>query len=162
VASYAGQTATVVGWGRTEGKKGTSARYLQDLEVNIISQAKCQEQWGYGNGRVEIGGPKMCFKSKGASCHGDSGGGMFIREKNRHELIGVCSYGLSDCKNWAPEVYTKVSFVIDWIKRTIAKFDSEDDLNMAQCGKSIEIDDTTARSGRSQPLLDWIVGVASG
>ena len=26
----------------------------------------------------------------------------------------------------------KVSFVIDWIKRTIAKFDSEDDLNMAQ------------------------------
>ena len=26
VASYAGQTATVVGWGRTEGKKGTSAR----------------------------------------------------------------------------------------------------------------------------------------
>ena len=31
-----------------------------------------------------------------------------------------------------------------------------------QCGKSIEIDDTTARSGRSQPLLDWIVGVASG
>ena len=28
---------------------------------------------------------------------------------SREELIGVCSYGLSDCKNWAPEVYTKVN-----------------------------------------------------
>ena len=23
-------------------------------------------------------------------------------------MIGVCSYGLADCQNWAPEVYTRV------------------------------------------------------
>ena len=27
----------------------------------------------------QVGGPKMCFRSEGASCHGDSGGGMFLR-----------------------------------------------------------------------------------
>ena len=66
------------------------------------------QQWSYGKGRVEIGGPKMCFKSDGSSCHGDSGGGMFLKTDKQRSLIGVCSYGLADCKNWAPEVYTKV------------------------------------------------------
>jgi len=153
VASYAGQTATVIGWGRTEGNKGSSARYLQELDVNIISQEKCQDQWSYGRGRVEIGGPKMCFKSSGASCHGDSGGGMFLKEGKKQELIGVCSYGLADCKNWAPEVYTKVSFVIDWIRSTIHKVDPDDDINTSECGltKSADIIESNSRRRRAWP-----------
>ncbi len=31
----------------------------------------------------QVDGPKMCFRSTGASCHGDSGGGMFIKERGR-------------------------------------------------------------------------------
>ena len=109
VASYAGSRATVIGWGKTSGKQSfSSARTLQELEVSVISQEECQRQWSYGKGRVEIGGPKMCFKSDGSSCHGDSGGGMFLKNDKQRSLIGVCSYGLADCKNWAPEVYTKV------------------------------------------------------
>ena len=27
----------------------------------------------------------MCFRSSGASCHGDSGGGMFVKEKDRYK-----------------------------------------------------------------------------
>ena len=109
VASYAGSKATVIGWGKTSGKQSfSSARTLQELGVTVISQAECQRQWSYGKGRVEVGGPKMCFKSDGASCHGDSGGGMFLKKDKQRSLIGVCSYGLSDCQNWAPEVYTKV------------------------------------------------------
>ena len=105
--------ATVIGWGKMSGtEKTSSARYLQELDVNVISQNECQRQWSYGKGRVEVGGPKMCFRSDGASCHGDSGGGMFLRNNNRQELIGVCSYGLADCKNWAPEVYTKVRMTL--------------------------------------------------
>jgi len=45
-------------------------------------------------------------------------------------LIGVCSYGLSDCQNWAPEVYTKVSQVLDWIKEKVGG----SQLNMERCG----------------------------
>lgn len=165
VNSYAGRTATVVGWGRTEGKTGASARYLQDLEVNVISQEKCQDQWGYGRGRVEVGGPKMCFKSTGASCHGDSGGGMFIKNTSSlgEELIGVCSYGLADCQNWAPEVYTKVSYVIDWIRDTIKDRDG-DPLNMEQCGINTldtEDADSNSRRRRAWPGLDWMYNAAS-
>jgi len=153
VPSYAGQTATVVGWGRTEGNQGSSARYLQELDVNIISQAKCQEQWSYGRGRVEVGGPKMCFKSSGASCHGDSGGGMFLKKGKKHELIGVCSYGLADCKNWAPEVYTKVSYVMDWVRSTIELVDPDDDINTSECGLTMarDIEESSSRRRRAWP-----------
>ncbi|XP_023336265.1 chymotrypsin-like protease CTRL-1 [Eurytemora carolleeae] len=153
VESYEGQKATVIGWGRTEGKDGISARHLQELDVEIISQETCQTQWGYGKGRVEIGGPKMCFRSSGASCHGDSGGGMFVKKMDSLELVGVCSYGLADCQNWAPEVYTKVSFVIDWIKKTIRETDL-DDLNMPQCGKTTI--NATNRRRRADPVFDWV------
>ena len=112
VDSYAGTKAKVIGWGRTSGKQSfSSARLLQELGVTVISQAECQRQWSYGRGRVDVGGPKMCFRSDGASCHGDSGGGMFLKEELQQILIGVCSYGLADCQNWAPEVYTKVGYI---------------------------------------------------
>eukprot|EP00092_Neocalanus_flemingeri_P041778 GFUD01045503.1.p1 GENE.GFUD01045503.1~~GFUD01045503.1.p1 ORF type:complete len:337 (+),score=95.16 GFUD01045503.1:113-1123(+) len=138
VESYAGDKATVIGWGKTSGKQSfSSARILQELGVTVISQAECQRQWSYGRGRVDVGGPKMCFKSEGASCHGDSGGGMFLKKEVQRSLIGVCSYGLADCQNWAPEVYTKVSFVLDWIKEV---FDG-DKFNVENCGV------TTARGG---------------
>jgi len=131
VDSYAGTRATVIGWGRTSGQQSfSSARFLQELGVTVISQAECQSQWSYGRGRVEVGGPKMCFSSEGASCHGDSGGGMFLKKDLQETLIGVCSYGLADCQNWAPEVYTKVSVVLDCIRKVFGK----DDLNMETCG----------------------------
>ena len=110
VDSYGGSKATVIGWGKTSGKQSfSSARVLQELGVSVVSQKECQRTWSSGRGRVEVGGPKMCFKSDGASCHGDSGGGMFIKADLQQTLIGVCSYGLADCQTWAPEVYTKVS-----------------------------------------------------
>eukprot|EP00092_Neocalanus_flemingeri_P041776 GFUD01045501.1.p1 GENE.GFUD01045501.1~~GFUD01045501.1.p1 ORF type:complete len:330 (-),score=90.11 GFUD01045501.1:62-1051(-) len=129
VESYAGDKATVIGWGKTSGQS-SSARILQELGVTVISQAECQRLWSSGRGRVDVGGPKMCFRSDGASCHGDSGGGMFLKKEVQRSLIGVCSYGLADCQNWAPEVYTKVSFVLDWIKDV---FDG-DDFNVENCG----------------------------
>jgi len=141
VNSYAGSKATVIGWGKTSGKQSfSSARTLQELGVTVISQAECQRQWSYGRGRVDVGGPKMCFKSDGASCHGDSGGGMFLQNNKQRTLIGVCSYGLSDCQNWAPEVYTKVSVVLDWIREIF----NGDLYNMGNCGV------TVARSSNSK------------
>jgi len=143
--SYVGETATVVGWGKTSGGgSGSSSRYLQELNVNVISQEECQTQWSWGNGRVEVGGPKMCFRADGAPCHGDSGGGMFFRnDEGRQDIIGVCSYGTADCLNWAPEIYSKVNYVLPWIKETIGSVagGNEEDandpyghLNMQQCG----------------------------
>ena len=131
VSSYAGLTATVIGWGKTSGSQSqSSARILQELQVDVISQEECQRQWSYGRGRVEVGGPKMCFTSQGASCHGDSGGGMYLEKNGSKTLIGVCSYGLADCQNWAPEVYTKVGSVLGWIQETVGT----EEINMENCG----------------------------
>jgi len=147
VESYDGTKATVIGWGKTEGgSKRSSAKGLQELSVNVISQAECQKQWSFGKGRVEIGGPKMCFRSEGASCHGDSGGGMYISRNEtgsraQQSIIGVCSYGLADCQNWAPEVYTKVATVLDWLRELVGS----DNYNMENCGV------TTTREQR----LSW-------
>ena len=55
---------------------------------------------------------------------------MYLQTGNRKELIGVCSYGLADCQNWAPEVYTKVGTALDWIQETIGTRD----INMENCG----------------------------
>jgi len=134
VESYEGTRATVIGWGKTSGSTSSSAKSLQELGVTVISQEECQTQWSFGRGRVEVGGSKMCFRSDGASCHGDSGGGMFLRNEAEGRaslsIIGVCSYGLADCKNWAPEVYSKVSYVLGWVKNTVGT----DAYNMENCG----------------------------
>lgn len=141
--SYVDRNATIIGFGKTSGgDSSSSARYLKELNVNVISQEECQIQWSWGRGRVEVGGPKMCFRADGAPCHGDSGGGMFIRDdKERQSLIGVCSYGTADCKNWAPEIYTKVNYVLEWMSGLIWESNEKEaslvgikHLNMDQCG----------------------------
>ena len=55
---------------------------------------------------------------------------MYLQTGDSKELIGVCSYGLADCQNWAPEVYTKVGSVLDWIHETVGTRE----INMENCG----------------------------
>ena len=68
------------------------------------------------------------------------------------ELIGVCSYGRSDCSNDSPEVYAKVSSVLDWIKETVGV----SRLNMERCGITHPRDrDTETWRDR---VRDWLKG----
>jgi secreted trypsin-like serine protease len=63
-------------------------------------------------------------KGKG-SCQGDSGGGLFMR-KGEHGadgdmespwyLLGIISYGQPACGMGIPDVYTRVSKYVDWIR----------------------------------------------
>ena len=61
------------------------------------------------------------------SCQGDSGGGLFIRkekivdEKRPWYLLGIVSFGKSSCGAGIPEVYTRVSKYVRWIKEKIMK-----------------------------------------
>ena len=69
-------------------------------------------------------------KGKG-SCKGDSGGGLFFRKtsaggngKGNKEvrpcfLLGIVSYGKPTCGVGTPEVYTRVSRYVDWIRQNI-------------------------------------------
>ena len=59
------------------------------------------------------------------TCGGDSGGGLFIRKQDKEEspwhILGIVSYGQPSCGVGIPEVYTRVSKYVDWIKEKIRK-----------------------------------------
>ena len=124
-------SATVVGWGgsvqNSQGeliredflKHGLFTTKLQKGEVQIHPKSKC------GN----IDTSQLCAnndRTKTDSCHGDSGGGLFIHSDdypgqsflNVHVQVGVVSYGSKLCGD-SPAVYTRVDNFIPWIKENI-------------------------------------------
>lgn len=46
---------------------------------------------------------------------GDSGGPLVIMEDNTAVIIGVVSFGATQCESGHPSVYTRVSQYIPWI-----------------------------------------------
>ena len=73
-------------------------------------------------------GNKICKKIKihflGVdSCQGDSGGPLVVRDGNEEGkpwyLIGVVSFGTSECGIGHPAVYTKVTNYLDWIENNL-------------------------------------------
>ena len=55
------------------------------------------------------------------SCNGDSGGPLIYRQNNGPEKpwfqIGIVSFGSSLCGIEIPAVYTRVTKMMDWVKR---------------------------------------------
>ena len=70
---------------------------------------------------------QLCAGGEGGkgSCGGDSGGGLFIRKPDKVQtpwyLLGIVSYGKPACGLEIPEVYTRVSKYVDWIKDNLVK-----------------------------------------
>ncbi|XP_047114566.1 trypsin-1-like [Schistocerca piceifrons] len=110
----AGRTGTVVGWGRTA-EDGALASVVQEAQVPILSLQQCRAS-RYPAGRIT---DNMLCAGQGSkdSCQGDSGGPLLVtRTDDRHEIVGVVSWGMGCGRPGYPGVYTRVSRYLDWVR----------------------------------------------
>jgi secreted trypsin-like serine protease len=119
IGSLEGTMATVTGWGAiSEG--GYAGSRLQEVDVPIISNGKCQDKYGAGE---TIASTMLCagYDEGGKdSCQGDSGGPLVVPMSGKYNLVGVVSWGHGCARPNVPGVYTRVSDYLEWIKQNTA------------------------------------------
>ncbi|NXC01316.1 ENTK Enteropeptidase, partial [Orthonyx spaldingii] len=112
-----GINCSIAGWGDIR-NEGPPSNVLQEAEVPLISNEKCQ-QWlpkynitenmlcaGYDMGGID-------------SCQGDSGGPLTFKDEDKWFLVGVTSFGEGCALPQRPGVYVRVTMFVDWIKNII-------------------------------------------
>lgn len=112
-------TARVYGYGLDQegedsGRIGARQVVLEtgDWAKRIYPFRPARHISAWGEQRFD-GGPT---RADGAACEGDSGGPLVIDTPDGDVAIGLVSYGL-DCRQAAPNIYTKISKFLPWIGR---------------------------------------------
>ncbi|XP_007421153.1 chymotrypsin-like protease CTRL-1 [Python bivittatus] len=112
-----GLKCVTTGWGRTSGTASGSAIILQQVVLPLVPVTQCQQYWGN-----RITSSMVCAGGAGASsCQGDSGGPLVCQKGSVWNLIGIVSWGTSNCNVRAPAVYTRVSKFRNWIDQVVAR-----------------------------------------
>ena len=114
----AGTDVTVMGWGATA-SDGPDSSVLLEVEVDIVSNQECNEQYGGG-----ITNDMLCAARAGKdSCQGDSGGPLIMKGSDAANdvLVGVVSFGNGCADPSYPGVYSRVSENIAWIKNEMSR-----------------------------------------
>jgi len=123
---YAGQLATVTGWGTLE-SGGNQPEALNEVEVTVQTNDQCNSAYG-----GDITSNMICAADAGKdSCQGDSGGPMVVPENGRYALAGVVSWGYGCAMPEYPGVYARVTAQLDWIKQNAPGTESTDQCQMA-------------------------------
>ncbi|XP_068267451.1 chymotrypsin-like protease CTRL-1 isoform X1 [Nyctibius grandis] len=105
------------GWGRTNPNSQALAVRLQQVTLPLISQSQCTQYWG-----TRITSSMLCAGGAGASsCQGDSGGPLVYQNGNVWTLIGIVSWGTTNCNVRTPAIYTRVSQFRNWIDSVVAR-----------------------------------------
>lgn len=106
-----GTMCLVTGWGHTKNKTD-SEEVLRQTKVPIFNQKECSRRYGLFGGVTER---MLCagYAEGGKdACQGDSGGPLVTEDGI---LVGVVSWGYGCARPNFPGIYSRVSYVRDWI-----------------------------------------------
>ncbi|XP_073711356.1 granzyme B isoform X2 [Misgurnus anguillicaudatus] len=108
---------SIAGWGMKNIKEIKASSVLREVSLKLQFSKECKNRWkeSFSSER------NICSVSNGkeAFCRGDSGSPLFCNSKP----VGIASYYNSkgDCTDKKyPEVYVKILYFLDWIKKKIA------------------------------------------
>ncbi|XKL59013.1 hypothetical protein PGB90_000029 [Kerria lacca] len=121
-----GDWCTVSGWGtQTHGSSKISG-VLQAALVPLLDLATCRQMNVYGSaGYQTILDSMICagtLEGGVDACGGDSGGPLACKINGRFVLLGVVSWGDGCARKNRPGVYTRVSYFLPWIEKSISTF----------------------------------------
>jgi len=130
-----GKMLTVVGWGYTDydphalkvqgdfKETGVANTALQKLKIPVLSTSVCSRKFQKGFQPEES---QICAGGENGkdSCKGDSGGPLYYKtpkdgDSHPWYLLGVVSFGASECGNGSPGIYSRVEHFLPWIKKNL-------------------------------------------
>lgn len=104
------------GWGR-DAEDGMLAGRLLEARVPVHDNAICRKKYGHS---VTIRNGHLCaghLDGSTGTCVGDSGGPLqCAQDDGRWYLAGITSFGSGCAKPGFPDVYTRLSYYLPWIK----------------------------------------------
>lgn len=109
---------TATGWGKVDFNKKAS-NILQKVDVKVMDNTICQNAY-MANFNISIRSSHLCagdLTGGKGTCLGDSGGPLQCMINKKWYLAGLTSFGSGCAKPGFPDVYTKITYYVDWIKQ---------------------------------------------
>ncbi|XP_066266557.1 chymotrypsin B-like [Branchiostoma lanceolatum] len=111
-------TCYTTGWGRDDTDSSASADTLQQTQLPVMTNDACANYWGSST----LTDSMICAGAEGSvSCQGDSGGPLVCQKEANGpwNLVGVVSWGSTNCLTNYPAVYARVTELRTWIDESI-------------------------------------------
>lgn len=111
---FAGEIATISGWGRTSDSSSATSPVLRYTQNEIKSNSDCFDIFG-----DFVADSTMCSITRATAsgiCGGDSGGPLVIYEDGVPMLVGCVSFVLlAGCERAYPTGYARITSFLEWI-----------------------------------------------